>query len=275
MSEPVHEPAPTALQVEDANMVFDTQHGALHALKDVALHVQRGELVSLVGPSGCGKSTLLWAIAGLHPLTSGTITAHGAPVTKPDQDVGLIFQEANLLPWRTLLGNIVFPFEAMKRTPDHGRIRELLEVTGLAGFEHHHPYELSGGMQQRASIVRALAYDPEMLLLDEPFAALDAFTRDEMNLLLLDVWERTQKTIVFVTHQIPEAVFLSDRVYVLKPRPGRNSAMFDIDLPRPRTLELTTKPRFYEIVSAIKERIYADAREEHGDHDRSAHASLS
>lgn len=265
----------TALRVEDANMVFDTAHGPLDAIQDLNLAVREGELVSLVGPSGCGKSTLLWAVAGLHRLTSGSLRVFGDEVRNPNPDLGLIFQEANLLPWRTLQKNIEFPFEIMRREPARERIAELLEVSGLAGFEHHVPNELSGGMQQRASIVRALAYDPSMLLLDEPFAALDAFTRDEMNLLLLDVWERTQKTIVFVTHQIPEAVFLSDRVHVLKPRPGRNSASFDIDLPRPRTLEMTMQPRFFELVNAIKQRIYDDARAGRGGPRRMADASHS
>lgn len=264
-----------ALDVRSAEMVFATDHGPLHALHDLDLHVRQGELVSIVGPSGCGKSTLLWAIAGLHRLSGGSVTLFGEEITAPRPELGLIFQDANLLPWRTLLQNIHFPFEIMRRAPDHDTIREYLEVTGLAGFEDHHPHALSGGMQQRASIVRALAYDPSVLLLDEPFAALDAFTRDEMNLLLLDVWQRTHKTVVFVTHQIPEAVFLSDRVYVLKPRPGRNSAVFDIDLPRPRTLAMTTQPDFFRIVGAIKQRIYDDAHELRGGEPRSAAESLS
>lgn len=265
----------TALRVADANMVFDTAHGPLQAIENLNLEVREGAFTSLVGPSGCGKSTLLWAVAGLQRLTSGSVQVFGEEVVAPKPELGLIFQEANLLPWRTLQKNIEFPFEIMGRTPDRERIASLLEVTGLAGFEHHVPNELSGGMQQRASIVRALAYDPSMLLLDEPFAALDAFTRDEMNLLLLDIWERTHKTIVFVTHQIPEAVFLSDRVHVLKPRPGRNSASFDIDLPRPRTLEMTMRPRFYELVSTIKQRIYDDARATQGGPRRIAGASPS
>lgn len=269
------EPTMPELRVRDANMVFSTAHGALQALKDVEMEAAKGEFVSLVGPSGCGKSTLLWAIAGLHELSSGTIEIAGEAVHGPNQDLGLIFQEANLLPWRNLLDNIKFPFEVMGRRPDMDAIHEYLEVTGLAGFEKHMPYELSGGMQQRASIVRALAFDPELLLLDEPFAALDAFTRDEMNMLLLDVWDRTDKTVVFVTHQIPEAVFLSDRVYVLKPRPGRNSAVFDIPLPRPRTLGLTTEARFFEIASEIKQTIYDDATENQGGERRFASESHS
>jgi NitT/TauT family transport system ATP-binding protein len=265
----------TALAVSGATKIFDTGHGQLTALDDLNMEVRDGEFVSIVGPSGCGKSTLLWAIAGLERLTSGSITVHGERVSGTRRDLGLIFQEANLLPWRTLLGNITFPFEIMRSPPDKQRIAQLLEAVGLSGFEHHYPNELSGGMQQRASIVRALAYDPELLLLDEPFAALDAFTRDEMNLMLLDIWEQTRKTIVFVTHQIPEAVFLSDRIYVLKPRPGRNSHVFEIDLPRPRTLSLTTDPRFFEIAGAVKQAIYDDAQSMNGGERRLANESLS
>lgn len=250
----------TALSVRKGSKIFETGRGRLQALEDLDLEVRQGEFVSIVGPSGCGKSTLLWAIAGLEPLSSGSVTVHGEEVKGTRRDLGLIFQDANLLPWRTLSGNISFPFEIMHETPDWKQIAFLLESVGLEGFEDHYPHELSGGMQQRASIVRALAYNPELLLLDEPFAALDAFTRDEMNLLLLDIWQRTHKTIVFVTHQIPEAVFLSDRVYVLKPRPGRNSHLFEIDLPRPRTLSITTDPRFFEIVGTIKQAIYDDAQ---------------
>lgn len=263
-----------ALSITNASKIFETAHGNLHALDDVNLEARRGEFVSIVGHSGCGKSTLLWAIAGLEPLSSGSVKVHDEEVRGTRRDLGLIFQDANLLPWRTLMGNIHFPFEIMNRTPDPDVIARLIESVGLEGFEHHFPHELSGGMQQRASIVRALAYDPELLLLDEPFAALDAFTRDEMNLMLLDIWERTRKTILFVTHQIPEAVFLSDRVYVLKPRPGRNSHVFEIDLPRPRTLSITTEPRFFEIVGKVKQAIYDDAHVETGKERRLATESL-
>ena len=227
------------------------------------MSVQEGEFVSIVGPSGCGKSTLLWAMAALWPLNSGTISIYDKPVVGPRKDVGMVFQSSNLLPWRDLVRNIYFPFEIMGlNVKDYeARIAELLELTGLKGFEHHFPGELSGGMQQRASIVRALSYDPKVLLMDEPFGALDAFTRDEMNVMLLDIWGKSGKTIVFVTHQIPEAVYLSDRIYVMTPRPGHNSKMYTIDLPRPRPLSLTTSAHFFEIVGEIKSRIYADVDE--------------
>jgi NitT/TauT family transport system ATP-binding protein len=263
------------LDVVKASKVFQTERESLVALQDLHLHVNEGEFVSHVGPSGCGKSTLLWSIAGLQSLSSGTVTAYGEKVVGPRHDIGLIFQDANLLPWRNLIRNIHFPFEIMGREPDHDRIAELLEATGLTGFEEHKPMELSGGMQQRASIVRALAYDPKVLLLDEPFAALDAFTRDEMNIMLLEIWERTHKTILFVTHQIPEAVFLSDRIYVLKPRPGRNSRQFEIDLPRPRKLSITTEPHFFEIVGKVKQTIYDDVHQASGGERRAARESVA
>ena len=250
-----------AIIVEKATKVFGGNGSQVVALDGFDMAVHDGEFVSIVGPSGCGKSTLLWAIAGLHPLSSGTIKLHGEPITEPRRKLGLIFQEATLLPWRTLIENVHFPFEIMGKEPDHDRIQQLLAETGLTGFENHMPRELSGGMQQRASIVRALAYDPDVLVLDEPFAALDAFTRDEMNLMLLDIWEEAKKTIIFVTHQIPEAVYLSDRIFVMTPRPGRNSKVFDIDLPRPRPLSVTTESHFFDIVGKIKNTIYSDVNE--------------
>ncbi len=201
-------------------------------------------------------------MSGLHELTSGEIFLDGTPVVGPRPDaVGMVFQEANLLPWRNLVQNIVFPFEIRHRPIDWRRINSLLEETGLAGFEKSAPRELSGGMQQRASIVRALAQDPEVLLMDEPFGALDAFTRDEMNLLLLRLWGETQKTIVFVTHNISEAIFLGDRVVVMTPRPGRLARIFDIDFPRPRTIEMTFQPEFIELIQEIKRAVETGARQ--------------
>ncbi|MCO6452194.1 MAG: ABC transporter ATP-binding protein [Caldilineales bacterium] len=251
------------IQVKNARKTFESDRGPVEALGGFDMYVNRGEFVSIVGPSGCGKSTLLWAMAALWPLTSGSITINGQEVMGPRKEVGMVFQSANLLPWRNLRMNIHFPFEIMglKVKDYQQRIDELIKMTALTGFEGHHPGELSGGMQQRASIVRALAYDPDVLLMDEPFGALDAFTRDEMNLMLLDIWGASQKTIVFVTHQIPEAVYLSDRIYVMTPRPGRNSKVFEIDLPRPRPLSITTEAHFFELTGHIKETIYADVDE--------------
>ena len=248
--------------VENACKTFAGERGEVHALDGFDLAVEEGQFVSIVGPSGCGKSTLLWAMAALWPLSEGKITVNGQEVLEPRREIGMVFQTSNLLPWRNLLQNIRFPFEIMGENPGQyrDRIDELIEITALTGFENHYPGELSGGMQQRASIVRALAYDPRVLLMDEPFGALDAFTRDEMNLMLLNIWEQSRKTIVFVTHQIPEAVYLSDRVYVMTPRPGRNSKFYDIDLPRPRPLSVTTEPHFFEIVAEIKQTIFQDVQ---------------
>jgi NitT/TauT family transport system ATP-binding protein len=233
----------------------------VHALDDVSIDVHDGELVCILGPSGCGKTTLLWAMSGLHALTTGRVLLGGTPVTGPRPlEIGMIFQDANLLPWRNLRQNLDFPFEIKKRRPDQERIATLLKDTGLAGFEKSYPRELSGGMQQRASIVRALAQDPAVLLMDEPFGALDAFTRDEMNLLLLRLWSETDKTIVFVTHNISEAIFLADRVVVMTPRPGRVARVYDIDLPRPRTIEMTFEPSFISLVQEIKVAVESGGR---------------
>ena len=251
------------ITVEKAGKIFQSGRGPVNALGSFDLTANEGEFVAIVGPSGCGKSTLLWAMAALWPLTSGSIKIYGQEVKEPRREVGMVFQQANLLPWRDLMENIYFPFEIMRDNPKQhqARIDELLKESSLTGFEHHYPRELSGGMQQRAAIVRALSPDPKVLLMDEPFGALDAFTRDEMNVMLLELWERTRKTIVFVTHSIPEAVYLSDRVYVMTPRPGRNSKIYDIALERPRSLHITTERRFFDIVGEIKEQIYRDVDE--------------
>jgi NitT/TauT family transport system ATP-binding protein len=223
--------------------------------------VHDGELVCILGPSGCGKTTLLWAMSGLHALTDGRVLLDSAEVTGPrPREIGMIFQDANLLPWRNLRQNLEFPFEIKHRKPNEERINTLLAETGLAGFEKSYPRELSGGMQQRASIVRALAQDPEVLLMDEPFGALDAFTRDEMNLLLLRLWAESRKTIVFVTHNISEAIFLADRVVVMTPRPGRVARVYEIELPRPRTIEMTFEPSFIGLVQEIKVAVESGGR---------------
>jgi len=241
------------LRVVGASKTYETKTGNVNALEDFSLDVADGELVCILGPSGCGKTTLLWAMSGLHALSSGEILLDGQAITGPRPDeIGMMFQDANLLPWRNLRKNIEFPFEIKKRPIDRERIGRLLKEVGLDGFENSFPRELSGGMQQRASIVRALAQDPRVMLMDEPFGALDAFTRDEMNLLLLRLWEETDKTIVFVTHNIGEAIFLADRVVVMTSRPGRLAKIFEVELTRPRTIEMTFEPSFIETIQEIK-----------------------
>ncbi len=249
-----HNSRPTMMAVEHATKRYQTGSGSVHALEDLSLEIAAGEFVCILGPSGCGKSTLLWAMSGLHDLTGGTITLAGTPVQGPRPEIGMIFQEANLLPWRNLWQNIHFPFEIKKLDPKphQGRIRKLLADVGLTGFETKMPRELSGGMQQRASIVRCLSFDPSVILMDEPFGALDAFTRDEMNLLVQRIWTETGKTVVFITHSIPEAVFLGDRVYVMSARPGRLARVLDVDMPRPRPLAVQQERGFVELVGAIK-----------------------
>ncbi|PZX13657.1 NitT/TauT family transport system ATP-binding protein [Palleronia aestuarii] len=227
-------------------------YGDFVALSDCSFSVGRNEIVAILGPSGCGKTTLLWSMAGLHELTSGEIRLDGVPVTGPRPEIGLVFQEANLLPWRDLDANIHFPFEITGKRPDHGLIAHLLDRVGLSGFEGAMPGTLSGGMQQRAAIVRALAQEPQVLLMDEPFGALDAFTREEMNRLVEDIWMEARTTIAFITHSIEEAVFLADRIVVLTGRPGRVSRIHEVDLPRPRTTEIMASREVFDLNAAIK-----------------------
>jgi len=250
--------ASAKIRVVDATKVYETKSGPVNALEGFSVDIRDGELICILGPSGCGKTTLLWAMSGLHALTRGHVLLDDQPIAGPrPREIGMIFQDANLLPWRNLRQNIEFPFEIKRETKDRERIAGLVEVTGLAGFEGAMPRELSGGMQQRASIVRALAQDPAVLLMDEPFGALDAFTRDEMNLLLLNLWSETGKTVVFVTHNIGEAIFLADRVVVMTSRPGRLARIYDIDLPRPRTIEMTFEPAFIGLIQEIKRTVEA------------------
>jgi NitT/TauT family transport system ATP-binding protein len=244
--------APVKLVIDHATKHYQTKTGTVHALEDIRAEIRSGELVCIIGPSGCGKSTLLWSMAGLHALTSGRITLDGNPITGPHPEIAMIFQDANLLPWRSIARNVRLPFELKRRPPDTRRIAQLMQRVGLEGFETKFPRELSGGMQQRASIVRSLAVDPSVLLMDEPFGALDAFTRDEMNLLIQEIWMETGKTIAFVTHSIPEAIFLADRILVMSPRPGRLTTIFNIDFPRPRPIEIQTTPEFIALVGKIK-----------------------
>jgi NitT/TauT family transport system ATP-binding protein len=243
------------LAVKNATKLYGTRTGGVLALDDINLEVGAGEFVSIVGPSGCGKTTLLWSMAGLHRLTAGTIALDGQPINGPHHQIGMMFQEANLLPWRSIQKNIEFPFEIRGQKPDIAKIEKLLNRVGLGGFGPKMPRELSGGMQQRASIVRALSSDPDVLLMDEPFGALDAFTRDEMNKLTEEIWLETGKTIILITHSIQEAVYLSNKVHVMSARPGRMAKTFDVPFARPRPLEITQTKEFFDLVNMIKSEI--------------------
>ncbi|MBZ9820825.1 ABC transporter ATP-binding protein [Mesorhizobium sp. CA4] len=240
------------LGVQAATKVYQTGSGDLLALDRCSLDVQSNEIVSIVGPSGCGKTTLLWSMSGLHRLTAGAILLDGKEITGPRPEIGIVFQEANLLPWRNLDANINFPFEIKGEKPDRAWIAHLLNRVGLDGFGGKFPRELSGGMQQRAAIVRALALKPSVLLMDEPFGALDSFTREEMNRLVEEIWLDTKTTIVFITHSIEEAIFLSDRVVVLTTRPGRVAKIYDVPFPRPRSLEIMATKEVFDLTNKIK-----------------------
>ena len=252
------------VEVRSVSKVYASERGPVNALQKFSMTVEEGDFVAIVGPSGCGKTTLLWGLTGLHPFTGGEALMLGTPMQRPRKDIGIIFQQANLLPWRTLLQNIMFPLEIMRENLANyrERVKELIASVQLDGFENHFPRELSGGMQQRASIVRALSFDPKILLMDEPFGALDAYTRDEMDTLILSIWKQTRKTIAFVTHRIEEAVYLANTVYVMTPRPGTNSAVFQIDLPRPRPEGITMDRKYFEIVAEIKRKIVSDVEEQ-------------
>jgi len=234
----------------------------VEALEDVSLEVREKEFVSIVGPSGCGKSTLLKIVAGLVPASRGEVTIRGRSVREPFPDVGFVFQNAVLLPWRTVLDNVLFSIEMLGlRGPDHRRrAHELIELAGLGGFEAKYPWELSGGMQQRVALCRALVHDPSVLLMDEPFGALDAMTREEMSLELLRIWEERKKTILFVTHSISEAILLADRVVVMTPRPGRLARVLDVGLDRPRAMEMEFDARFKALSEEIRSLIFRRER---------------
>ena len=233
----------------------------MHALSDIDLAIGEGDFVSLIGPSGCGKTTLLRVIADLEAPTGGTISVNGMT---PDEArlkraYGYVFQAAALYPWRTIADNIALPLEIMgfAKGEREERIRRNMELVNLAGFERKYPWQLSGGMQQRASIARALSFDPDLLLMDEPFGALDEIVRDHLNEQLLKLWAKTRKTVVFVTHSIPEAVFLSTRIVVLCPRPGRIYDVIESDLPRERTLDIRETPEFLKIAHRVREGLRA------------------
>ena len=247
--------AAQVISAHDLGLIFETADGAVEALSQINLEVLEGEFVSLIGPSGCGKTTLLRAIANLENPTSGSLTVNGmsAEAARLARAYGYVFQAPALLPWRTVADNVKLPLEIMGLDDVAGRVARNLELVNLGGFEKKFPWQLSGGMQQRVSIARALAFDPKLLLMDEPFGALDEIVRDKLNQQLLELWARTKKTIVFVTHSIPEAVFLSTKIVVMSPRPGRIIDVIDVDLPKQRKLEIRETPGFLKIAHRVRE----------------------
>lgn len=241
------------IRVEGVSKTYDSQKGPVDAIGPVDLTINRGEFVSLLGPSGCGKSTLLMMIAGLLDCTEGRIVVGGRPVVKPQTNIGIVFQNLVLVDWRDVLGNVLLQVEMRKLDirDYEDRAKELLTSVGLENFLQHHPYELSGGMQQRTAFCRALVHDPPLVLMDEPLGALDAMTREQLRRDLERLWMKTQKTFVFVTHDISEAVQLSDRVIIISPRPGKIDAEISIDLPRPRSFEVLQSEIFLSYVKDI------------------------
>jgi NitT/TauT family transport system ATP-binding protein len=237
---------PPYLELRNLTKVYATDDGPVRALDQVSVVQRQGEFLSILGPSGCGKSTLLMIAAGLLPGSDGLVAVRGQRVAAPRTDVGIVFQSPVLLEWRTALGNVMLQAEArnLDRKAAERRARELLAAVGLSGFEHKYPDELSGGMRQRVSICRALIHNPPQLLMDEPFGALDALTRDQLGLDVQRLWNETRMTVLFITHSVAEAVFLSDRVIVMTPRPGQIDRIIDIGLPRPRTLAMRESPEF-------------------------------
>ncbi len=235
-------------------------------MQDIDLDIERGEFVSLIGPSGCGKSTLLRVVGDIVGPSAGDVIVNGKPARRArlDRDYGIVFQAPVLYDWRTVAKNISLPLEMLgwSRSRRAERVQEMLDLVELTGFEGHHPWQLSGGMQQRVSIARALSFSPALLLMDEPFGALDEMTRERLNLELLRIWRETGSTVIFVTHSISEAVFLSTRVAVMSPRPGRITSVVPIDLAQPRTNETREQPRFFELVTQVRELLHASGADE-------------
>jgi NitT/TauT family transport system ATP-binding protein len=255
-------PTPTSINVKGVSMTYTEASGKeVKALAEVNLEIKKGEFVSLLGPSGCGKTTLLRVIADLLKPSSGIVSVFGQTPreTRLSQRYGIVFQNPVLYEWRTVRNNVRLPLEIMKvpKKEQDERIDEQLELVGLSNFANHFPFQLSGGMQQRVGIARALAIKPDLLLMDEPFSALDEFTREKLNEDLLRIWRMTKKTVIFVTHNISEAVFLSDRVFVMSPHPGRLSATVSIDLPRPRGQETRESPEFFKLIADIR-KVFGD-----------------
>jgi len=248
--------ADDVITLQDVSKVFRSRHSEVHALDRVSLSIRANEFVCLLGPSGCGKSTILGMVAGLTKPSTGAVTigGHSVDAARKQHQIGLVFQDAVLLPWRTVAENVSLPLEVLKlpRGERQARIKAVLDLVRLDGFEHRFPHELSGGMRQRLGIARALSFDPRVLLMDEPFGALDAITRDKMSIELLRIWEHQQKTVVFVTHSITEAAFLADRVVVMSARPGRIMAVVDNPLPRPRTFDMRDAPEFIALSRRLR-----------------------
>ena len=253
--------AETVIAAEGLGLTFQTNDGPVQALSNVDLAIGKGEFVSFIGPSGCGKTTLLRVIADLEKATAGSIAVNGMTPeqARERRAYGYVFQAAALLPWRTIERNVALPLEVMglPKAEQVERVRRTLDLVNLSGFEKKYPWQLSGGMQQRASIARALAFDADLLLMDEPFGALDEIVRDHLNAQLLDLWRRTNKTICFVTHSIPEAVYLSTRIVVMSPRPGRVTDVIESTLPRERPLDIRETPEFLEIAHRVREGLRA------------------
>ncbi len=254
-------PTTFAVEARDLSLVFDTADGAVQALSHVDLAIRPGEFVSLIGPSGCGKTTLLRVIGDLESATSGAVTVNGVSPREArlKRSYGYVFQAPALYPWRSVARNVALPLEIMGYAKDERRrrVEAGLDLVNLGGFGNKFPWQLSGGMQQRASIARALSFDPDLLLMDEPFGALDEIVRDKLNEQLLRLWDRTGKTVVFVTHSIPEAVFLSTRIVVMSPRPGRVQDVVDCAFPRDRTLDIRETPEFLRVAHRVREGLRA------------------
>ena len=254
------------ISVKDVDLIFETNDGPVQALRNVSLEVEKGDFVSFIGPSGCGKTTLLRAIAALEIPTKGNLTVNGKSPdsARIDREYGYVFQAAGLYPWRTVEGNIKLPLEIMgySKTEIKERIQKVIELVELKGFEKKFPWQLSGGMQQRASIARALAFDANILLMDEPFGALDEIVRDRLNSELLDLWRQTKKTICFVTHSIPEAVFLSTKIVVMSPRPGRITDTIQSTLPSKRDLSIRDSQEFIKIAQRVREGLKSGHQDE-------------
>ena len=254
------------ISVKDVDLIFETNDGPVQALRNVSLEVEKGDFVSFIGPSGCGKTTLLRAIAALEIPTKGNLTVNGKSPdsARIDREYGYVFQAAGLYPWRTVEGNIKLPLEIMgyPKAEMKERIQKVIELVELKGFEKKFPWQLSGGMQQRASIARALSFDANILLMDEPFGALDEIVRDRLNSELLDLWRQTKKTICFVTHSIPEAVFLSTKIVVMSPRPGRITDTIQSTLPSKRDLNIRDSQEFIKIAQRVREGLKSGHQDE-------------